>query len=40
MQIKRVFALLLLAGAMVPSLLEPSLLAQVQRVEMRVEGMT
>jgi hypothetical protein len=35
MQIKRVLSLLLLAGALVPSAL-----AQIQRVEMRVEGMT
>ena len=40
MQIKKTFALMLLAGTLVPSVLAPSLLAQVQRVEMRVEGMT
>ena len=40
MEIRKAFALMLLAGALFPGALAPSLPAQVERVEMRVEGMT
>ena len=41
MQIRKAFALTMLASTLLSGgALAPSLLAQVQRVEMRVEGMT
>ena len=40
MQMKKVFGLMMLTGTLTGSVFAPIALAQIQRVDMRVEGMT